>query len=140
MTSQKIKHHKKKLSSSFIWTGIHCFVSSVYWLRLCKTKWVTDVFGTNKMFAQIQKYGWSKPKSSKALFGDQNLYDFPFLYSIPTWLCKSVSKIFSLLHLTVVFPCQSANLSWMSQKLTFPIYSMSELANPARLWDSSGTN
>ena len=43
------------LAPVFIWTVIHCFVSSVNWFRLCKTKYVTDVSGTDEIFAQMSK-------------------------------------------------------------------------------------
>ena len=42
---------EQNLAQVFIWTGIHCFVSSVNWFRLCKTKYVTDVSGTDEIFA-----------------------------------------------------------------------------------------
>ena len=44
---------EQNLAQVFIWTGIHCFVSSVYWYRLCKTKYVTEVSGTNEIFAHM---------------------------------------------------------------------------------------
>ena len=44
---------EQNLAQVFIWTGIHCFVSSVNWFRLCKTKYVTDVSGTDEIFAHI---------------------------------------------------------------------------------------
>ena len=44
---------EQNLAQLFIWTGIHCFVSSVNWFRLCKTKYVTDVSGTDKIFAHL---------------------------------------------------------------------------------------
>ena len=50
---------EQNLAQVFIWTGIHCFVSSVNWFRLCKTKYVTDVSGTNKIFAQMQFQGFT---------------------------------------------------------------------------------
>ena len=46
---------EQNLAQVFIWTGIHCFVSSVNWFRLCKTKYVTDVSGTDEIFAQLQE-------------------------------------------------------------------------------------
>ena len=57
---------EQNLAQVFIWTGIHCFVSSVNWFRLCKTKYVTDVSGTDEIFAQnkdnamkiLCKYSW----------------------------------------------------------------------------------
>ena len=45
---------EQNLAQVFIWTGIHCFVSSVNWFRLCKTKYVTDVSGTDEIFALLQ--------------------------------------------------------------------------------------
>ena len=45
---------EQNLAQVFIWTGIHCFVSSVIWFRLCKTKYVTDVSGTDEIFAPMQ--------------------------------------------------------------------------------------
>ena len=45
---------EQNLAQVFIWTGIHCFVSSVNWFRLCKTKYVTDVSGTDKIFAHYR--------------------------------------------------------------------------------------
>ena len=44
---------EQNLAQLFIWTGIHCFVSSVNWFRLCKTKYVTDVSGTDEIFALV---------------------------------------------------------------------------------------
>ena len=44
---------EQNLAQLFIWTGIHCFVSSINWFRLCKTKYVTDVSGTDEIFAHF---------------------------------------------------------------------------------------
>ena len=41
---------EQNLAQVFMWTGIHCFISSVNWFRPCKTKYVTDVSGTDKIF------------------------------------------------------------------------------------------
>ena len=49
---------EQNLAQLFIWTGIHCFVSSINWFRLCKTKYVTEVSGTHEIFAP-QQSAWA---------------------------------------------------------------------------------
>ena len=84
---------EQNLAQVFIWTGIHCFVSSVNWFRLCKTKYVTDVSGTDKIFALLQhflsfedayeKAQLKKPKDEKArMFFMANIIFALFDYSI----------------------------------------------------------
>ena len=52
---------EQNLAQLFIWTGIHCFVSSINWFRLCKTKYVTDVSGTDEIFAHMLLHSVEKP-------------------------------------------------------------------------------